>query len=412
MQKVPAAAVWGLGLTQIVGYGTIFYSFSILAPAMARDFGWPEQWIFGALSVSLLISGVLSPTAGRLADRYGAARAMSIGSVAAALSLLACAGAPGPIGFAAALVAMQIATCFIFYSTAFVVIVQLGDRSATRSITHLTLIAGFASTLFWPITIWLHAELSWREVYVLFAFLNVALCLPIHLWLTRLPRTDTRPVTAPLAEIGIAVSDAVLDKRTQATAFVLMLAGFAVEGLILSAVLIHMVPLMTTLGLGTAGLIVSTLFGPAQVASRFVNMLFGGGLPQRWLAVIAASLLPAGLFVLLISNPSMPGAIVFAILFGLGSGLTSIVGGTLPLELFGREGYGSRIGWVTAARQFTSALAPFALSWMIARTGAVITLSSLIAVGGAGLVAFAAIVVRLRRSEQASSGGRSVRASA
>ena len=74
-----------------------------------------------------------------------------------------------------------------------------------------------------------------------------------------------------------------------------MLAGFAVEGLVLSAILIHMVPLMTTLGLGTAGLIVGTLFGPAQVASRFINMLFGGRLPQRWLAVIAASLLPLGL---------------------------------------------------------------------------------------------------------------------
>ena len=175
MQKVPVAAVWGLGLTQIVGYGTIFYSFSTLAPAMARDLNWPEQWIFGALSVSLLISGMLAPTAGRLADRYGAARAMSVGSIATALSLLACAGAPGPISFAVALIAMQIATCFIFYSTAFVVIVQLGDRSATRSITHLTLIAGFASTLFWPITTWLHARLSWREVYVLFAFLNLAL---------------------------------------------------------------------------------------------------------------------------------------------------------------------------------------------------------------------------------------------
>ena len=110
--------------------------------------------------------------------------------------------------------------------------------------------------------------------------------------MTRLPRTDSKPVATPLLETAVAVSHAVLDKRTQAMVFALMLSGFAVEGLVLSAVLIHMIPLMTTLGLGTAGLIVSTLFGPAQVASRFVNMLFGGGLPQRWLAVIAASLLP------------------------------------------------------------------------------------------------------------------------
>jgi MFS family permease len=173
-----------------------------------------------------------------------------------------------------------------------------------------------------------------------------------------------------------------------------------------------MVPLMTTLGLGSAGLIVGTLFGPAQVASRFINMLFGGQLPQRWLAVIAASLLPLGLLVLLATNPLVPGAILFAILFGLGSGLTSIVGGTLPLELFGREGYGSRLGWVAAARQFTSALAPFALSWMIARTGPVATLSTLVVIGAAGVVAFAAIVVRVRKHETASGSAQPVRASA
>ena len=294
MQKIPAAAVWGLGLTQIVGYGTIFYSFSILAPAMARDFGWPEQWMFGALSVSLLVSGMLAPTAGRLADRYGAARVMSVGSVAAALSLLACAGAPGPISFAAALVAMQIATCFIFYSTAFVVIVQLGDRGATRSITHLTLIAGFASTLFWPITTWLHAQLSWREVYVAVCVFEPGALPSDPSVVDAVARGPTPDLSRRLRRrLALRRSSIVPDKRTQAMVFALMLAGFAVEGLILSAVLIHMVPLMTTLGLGTAGLIVSTLFGPAQVASRFVNMLFGGRLPQRWLAVIAASLLPA-----------------------------------------------------------------------------------------------------------------------
>lgn len=412
MHKIPAAAVWGLGLTQIIGYGTTFYSFSILAPAMARDLNWPEQWLFGALSVSFLIAGLLAPLAGRLADGHGAARTMSIGSIATALSLLACAGAPAPLSFTIALIAMQIATCFIFYSTAFVVIVQLGGRSAARSITHLTLIAGFASTLFWPITTWLHAQLSWREVYVLFAFLNLALCLPIHLWLTRLPRTDAKLVAMPLMEVAVTDDKGVLDKRAQGRVFALMLSGFAVEGLVLSAILIHMVPLMTTLGLGTLGLIVSTLFGPAQVASRFVNMLVGGGLPQRWLAVIAATLLPLGLFALLISNPSVPGAIVFAILFGLGSGLTSITGGTLPLELFGREGYGSRLGWVAAARQFTSALAPFALSLMITSAGTVATLSSLIVIGGAGSVAFAAIVVSVRKYESPLSGGDRVRASA
>ena len=77
-----------------------------------------------------------------------------------------------------------------------------------------------------------------------------------------------------------------------------MLAGFAIEGFVLSAILLHMVPLLAVLGLGTAGVMVAALFGPSQVASRLINMVFGGRLSQTLLAVIAASLLAAGLLIL------------------------------------------------------------------------------------------------------------------
>ncbi|RUY45994.1 MFS transporter, partial [Mesorhizobium sp. M7A.F.Ca.CA.002.07.1.1] len=188
-----------------------------------------------------------------------------------------------------------------------------------------------------------------------------------------------------------------LDARRGRAAFLLMLAGFATEGFVLSAILIHMVPLTAALGLGTAGLFVSTLFGPAQVASRLINMLFGGRLQQTHLAVIAASLLTAGLCALLLTTPWLPGAFVFVFLFGLGSGLTSIVGGTLPLELFGREGYGARLGWASAARQFTSAFAPFALAFMMARTSVANSLWVLVVVAASGVIAFLAIALLRRR---------------
>jgi hypothetical protein len=105
------------------------------------------------------------------------------------------------------------------------------------------------------------------------------------------------------------------------------------------------------LGLGVAGVFVAGLFGPAQVASRLVNMLFGTNIRQTLLAFGATASLAFGLAVLLITTPSIVGAMAFAILFGFGSGLMSIVGGTLPLELFGRAGYGAYVGWIAAARQ-------------------------------------------------------------
>lgn len=397
-RKIPAAALWALGLTQIIGYGTLYYSFSILVPSIALEFAWPEQWVFGALSASLLVGGLFAPTAGRWADRFGAGRVMTFGSLAAAAALVACALAPGRVSFVLALVAMELASAFVLYSAAFVAIVQIGGARAQRSITHLTLIAGFASTLFWPLTAALHEHLTWREVYLVFAGINVAICLPIHAWLARLSRrTDESALPTPAA---VAPAGRAFTPRHRSRVFLLMLGGFAIEGFVLSSILVHMVPLTTALGLGSAGVVVTTLFGPSQVASRLINMLFGGRLAQTWLAVIGAILLPLGLVVLLAMTPSLPGAIAFVILFGLGSGLASIVGGTLPLELFGRERYGARLGWVTAARQFSSALAPFALAMAMAGIGVQPSLWLTAAVGMLGILAFSAIML-IRRQDLA-----------
>ncbi len=401
-QGVPALAIWALGATQIIGYGTLFYSYSILAPAIAAELAWSQQWVFGILSVALLAGAILAPLSGHWADRYGAGRLMVPGSVAAALALLICALVPGRIGFAAGVLAMEVASCFVLYSTAFVAIVQLGGEGAQRSITHLTLIAGFASTLFWPLTTFLHEHLSWREVLTVFALMHLVACLPIHAWLGKLARRRigvTEAAAKDKTPAGPAAAPA--GNGSRPLLFWLMLVGFALEGFVLSAILVHMVPLTAAVGLGTAGVFIASLFGPSQVASRFINMLFGRDVRQTWLALGATASAATGLAVLLLTAPSLVGATAFAILFGFGSGLMSIVGGTLPLELFGRRGYGGHVGWITAARQFSAAFAPFALTVMMHWLGAFPALWVNVAVGVAGIVAFGAIAVTHARRSRA-----------
>jgi hypothetical protein len=310
------------------------------------------------------------------------------GSAAAAAALLVCAAVPGRAGFVAGLVAMEVASCFVLYSTAFVAIVQIGGQHAQRSIVHLTLIAGFASTLFWPLTSTLYQHLTWRELLAVFAALNLFICLPIHGWLAGLSRRRTKAAEPRSIEQASAPQGV-----RWSLVFALMLSGFAVEGLILSAVLVHMVPMLAAVGIG-AGVFVASLFGPAQVASRLINMLFGKELPQTWLAVTSTVSLASGLAVLLLTAPSVVGSIAFAILFGMGSGLMSIVGGTLPLELFGRSAYGSYLGWISAARQVTSAVAPFGLTFLVGLSGMVPALWVAVVIGLLGIACFFAIAIK------------------
>ena len=386
-ERPPVAAILALGLTQIIGYGSLYYSFSILAPAMARDLNWSSEWIFGALSAALLIGGLAAPTMGKWIDRFGAGRVMTAGSAIAAAALAACAFSSGKVAFVVALIAIETASNLVQYGAAFALLVQIRPKVAQRSITYLTLIAGFASTIFWPITTALHAHMSWQAVYLVYAAINIAVCLPIHAWLSfSVSRSRKEASGGPAKHVEPSLPPSI---RT--AAFVLMVTGFALESFVNAALLVHMVPVLSGLGLGAMAVMVGTLFGPSQVLSRFTNMVFGSGLSQLTLALISAVLLPAALVILIVTAPSVPGALVFAVVFGLGSGLSSIVQGTLPLALFGSEGYGKRQGQVLAIRLVISSTAPFVLAFMMENIGVPWSLTVAAAVGAIAVLAFIAI---------------------
>lgn len=394
-ERAPVGTILALGLTQIIGYGTLYYSFSILAPDMARGLNWSTEWIFAALSAALLLGGLTAPYLGRAIDHFGAGQVMTAGSAIAAAALIVCAYAPGKSGFVAALIVVEIAANLVQYGAAFALLVQASPRTAQRSITYLTLIAGFASTIFWPITTALHAHLSWQNVYLVFAALNLLVCLPLHAWLSyglAKGRAQKQAGTAQIVEGS-------LSPDVRQFGFKLMVVGFSLQSLVSAAILVHMVPLLSGLGLGATAAIVGTLFGPSQVLSRFANMVLGGNLPPLALATIAATLIPGGVLILTLTAPSVAGAMAFAVVFGLGSGLFSIVTGTLPLMLFGSDGYGRLQGKVMAARLILSATAPFALAFAMAHIGTLWSLVITTTLGASAIVAFIGIA-RLQRRDK------------
>lgn len=326
-----------------------------LAPDVAKDFGVSAEWVFGALSVALLVGGLVSPRIGRWIDSFGAGRVMIVGSTLAALALAAGAISPNKETFVVALVAMQIAANSVQYGAAFALLVQLGPKVAQKIITYLTLIAGFASTIFWPITSALNVDLTWREVYMVFAAMNAVACIPIHFGLARLSAS----AKGKAARSAPKIVEGSLPLEARRLGFVLMVLGFSLLSLISSAILVHMVPLLSGLGLGTMAALIGTLFGPSQVASRLINVVLGRDLHPLTLTTIAAALITVALLVLATTAPSTTGALVFAALFGFGNGLFSIVTGTLPLPLFGSVGFGRLQGKIMSARLIVAATAPF-----------------------------------------------------
>jgi hypothetical protein len=162
-----------------------------------------------------------------------------------------------------------------------------------------------------------------------------------------------------------------------------------------------MVPLLGALGMGGSAVIVSALFGPSQVFIRFGNMLAGHERHPIVATLVCVALFPVAAAVLLATAPSVAGAAVFAVILGFGSGLKSIVQGTLPLALFGRYGFGERLGRLAAVRLVLSAAAPFALAWLIDVTGPTVALSIMAVLGLAGLSAFVEVARLCRHQTEA-----------
>lgn len=397
MRDAPGSASFGtvsaLGLTQIIGYGTLYYAFSILAPGMANDLGVTLEQVFGVFSVSLFVGGLSATLIGRQMDRIGAATVLTSGSVLAAATLVLCAWSPSLVVFALAVVLLEVSSGMVQYQAAFAALVEIDPRTASRSITYLTLIGGFASTIFWPISTALLDVLTWREIYLVFAAMNLFLCAPLHFWLMR-KRKAARAEGA--ARPRDHVVGAVPPERRR-YAMIVTSAAFAILGFTLASILAHMVPMLGTLGLGPAAVVIGSLFGPAQVMSRLINMIFGTSLSPPMLAVISSALMVAGIVVLALSGSWLPGAVAFAICLGLGSGINSIAQGSLPLYLFGSDGYGAVTGKMAAARLALGAAAPVAFAIAMERLGLVPSLCATAALGAVGMAAFVSVATSARR---------------
>ncbi len=389
------ATVLLLGLTQIIGFGTIYYAPAILAGDVSRSFGWTQPQFFGAFSISLVISGFVTPFSGRAFDRWGAARLMVIGSLlcAVALGLMA---VTSSLWFIAALALLQVVSNLTLYDAAFTSLVQATPQHGSKRIAYLTLIAGFASTIFWPLTTWLLQHFDWRQTLLLFAALNLVVCGAAHVLIWRWTRAlHDEGKAGDMPKVQAVIGS--LPSQHVKAGMVLVAIGFTLSSIALSAVLSQMVPLLQVLGFGAASLWVATLFGPAQVVVRFTNLMFGSRNHPLTIAIFALSLLPLGYVVAATSAPAFAGAIIFVLLVGMCSGLKSIVQGTLPLVLFGSHGYGARSGLMASSRYVAGALSPFVFSWMAHSSSPEMACLVFAALGIAGVACFVWLGVQLKR---------------
>ncbi len=220
------AAGTGAWLTQIVSWGTLYYSIAVLGASMRAELGISAASLFGAYSLALLISALAAPFVGRAIDRHGGRAVMSAGSVCAALALFLIAHVHSTVALYLAWSVAGVAMAMTMYDAAFATLSQHSGTSYRKALTALTLMGGLASTAFWPASLKGLEWFGWRDTLLIFAALELALCLPLHLAFIP-PGT----VAADHGKAGAAEGRGSLPAGKRRAAFVWLAIAFALQRL-------------------------------------------------------------------------------------------------------------------------------------------------------------------------------------
>ena len=373
--------VLALGTAQTLAWGSSYYLPAILADPIARDLGISSNWFFAAFSGSLVISGLLGPRVGRQIDRVGGRQVLCVSNLVLALGLALLGASTSLWAMSASWLLLGVGMGLGLYDAAFGTLGRIYGRDARSAITGITLIAGFASTVAWPLNSLGLETIGWRNTCYAWAMAHIVIGLPLNL---SLPRAETTQLgEGPTEKPHIPIDRTML----------LLSFAFAAAWTVTSARAAHLPRIVEAFGATPAqAVFAGMMIGPAQVGARVMEASLLNRVHPITSTRLACITHPIGACVIGIFGGGAAAA--FALLHGAGNGILTIARGTLPLSIFGPENYAYRLGLIGAPSRICQALAPLAFGLLIEPMGRLVVVVS----AGLSLAALIALLM-LRRME-------------
>ncbi len=327
--------VAAVSFAQLVSWGSLFYTFSLLMPGIEQDLGLSRVAVSGAFSAALLASGVAGVAVGQWIQAGHGRIVMSAGSLLAALLLVAHAGITTSWMLYAVWVGLGLSMGAVFYEPIFAITIRRWPRDYRRPIIHITFLGGLASTAFIPLGALLINHLGWRETCLVLAACHLLICLPIHWFMLRESgqvdelQACATPATVARNPVTEDRSQSPLQALIWSSAYLFITGAMVASSLVSSALSAHMVPLLNERGLAmTWAVAIPASIGVMQVVGRLILLIFEGRFNPRRLDIAIMMATPAALMVLAAGGHHVLAALVFAAIYGLGNGLITIVKAT------------------------------------------------------------------------------------
>jgi len=354
--------VWAFAISQMAGWGVLYFSFTLLVGPMEAELGWSKTDLNGALTVGLLTTAAASLPVGYWIDRYGGHLLMTLGAVLAAGLLVAWSTVETLPAFYLLWIGLGLATAMTMGEPVYAV-VTANVRDYRRAITYIAFVTGLSSTAFIPLMNLLIGWYGWRTALVILGLIYLVIAGGLNaIFLKGTRGTGRIGAKEAIADAGPSPLSMALRRR----AFWGLVVCFSVQTFAFSGITYHIIPMLQEKGQPLDAIVAMlALIGPAQVSGRLVLYFFGERVSMRTLGSAAAPVLPLVLLLLLV-GPSFgfAGLVAYALLSGVTNGLLIIVRIVGLAEILGTRGYGQISGALMAIIMLPRTAAPLAMAAM------------------------------------------------
>ncbi|MGJ5076365.1 MFS transporter [Bradyrhizobium sp. SZCCHNR1015] len=381
-----------LAVTQLIAWGTLSLP-AVIGRAMAADLEMDLTAIFASTTVLYMSMGLCSPLLARPFVKHGGRRVMIAGTLLAAPGYALLSAAQGPLSYYAAWLLLGVAGSATLSTASYIVLNEIAGLRARSAIGALMLVTGLSSSIFWPVTSALSAQIGWRSTCLVYSGLLLLVSLPLFVFL--LPRRvhDHLP---PASDTATSVPVA---KPARSTFYLLVgasgLNAFVAFGM--GAVLIE---LLKAEGLSAAEAVgFGSMLGVIQISARAIDFLGGGRWDGISTAIVAGLALPVAMLLLMLSDGSHAAIGGFILIYGLGSGALAVARATMPLVFYDKAAFAKASAQIGLPLNLLSAVSAPILVELLTRYGSNAPLALSLACSCAAVVIL--LLLRQRRPMRA-----------
>ena len=345
--------VHSLGISQIVSYGTMFYSFAQIKVELAEKLGLTLETTTMIVSLALFINVLISSYVGYLIDRYGGLKVLSKGLFIGSIGFITLFFTNSFLGFLFSMLLIGISFSSTTYNVAFSAAIQIDDQNSRKNITIITFYGAIASSVCWITIGFLRSYFGLNSIFLM---LSLFLFLMGLYFLIKMNVQKNEKKNNPKKQIEDLVPLA-LSQKEKVIIAILMIFGFT-EYLIFSTTALSLINFFTSnFNDPSVAIILASTYGPFQLVGRFLEMRFATFLDARLTGLIASTIVPISLIIILI--PDFYICIIAMALFGMGHGLLTVTGGYVPNLFFEPRVIGRVKGYIWAPTALGMSCAPF-----------------------------------------------------